>query len=173
MKRQEDTSGADFDGIVAEIRRFAERAESIDALQRFCVDLIARRLPWYNWTGFYMLDPEDQGMLVLGAFHGAATDHVRIPVTEGICGAAVAQGETVIVDDVSADPRYLACSIETQSEIVVPIRVGGKIVGEIDIDSHRLRAFDAGDRKFLEECAEVVGEFLAGQTREHARAASD
>src|SRR6202012_2238263 len=94
--------------------------------------LITDPLPHYNWVGFYMLDPHDETMLVLGPFHGAPTDHLRIPVTQGICGAAIAQEETVIVDDVAADPRYLSCSIETKSEIVVPIRANGSIVGEID-----------------------------------------
>ncbi|HEY1803533.1 MAG TPA: GAF domain-containing protein [Terracidiphilus sp.] len=150
----------DFNEIVSEIRRFAETADDFTSLQQFCVDLIAGRLLDYNWVGFYMLDPRDDSVLVLGPFHGAPTEHVRIPVTEGICGAAVAQGETVIVDDVAVDPRYLACSIETKSEIVVPIVVNGKIAGEIDIDSHKLNAFGADDRRFLEQCAEVWGRFL-------------
>lgn len=145
--------------ILAEIRQFSDTARDFSALQEFSVGLIAERLPHYNWVGFYILDPGDPNVLVLGPFHGAPTEHVRIPVTEGICGAAVAQGETVIVEDVAADPRYLSCSIETRSEIVVPIRVHGKIVGEIDIDSHDLNAFGAEDRSFLEACAEVFGEF--------------
>ena len=149
-----------FDNIVSEIRRSAKAAEDFESLQKFSVDLIAGRLPLYNWVGFYMLDPDDENTLVLGPFHGAPTEHVRIPVTEGICGAAVAQAETVIIDDVSADPRYLACSLETKSEIVVPIYVHGKIAGEIDIDSHELKAFGADDRRFLEECAVVLGSFL-------------
>ena len=146
--------------IVSEIRRFAATAKDFTSLQEFCVDVIAERLSHYNWVGFYMRDPGDENVLVLGPYRGAPTEHVRIPVTEGICGAAVAQGETVIVEDVSADPRYLACSLETRSEIVVPIRVGGKTVGEIDIDSHTINAFGADDRRFLEECAEVLGHFL-------------
>ncbi|HEY0161270.1 MAG TPA: GAF domain-containing protein [Edaphobacter sp.] len=149
-----------FQPVLAEIEAFARSAEDLASLQRFVVALIPSRLPYYNWTGFYMLDPEDPNTLVLGPFHGAPTTHVRIPVTEGICGAAVAQGETVIVDDVNADPRYLACSIETRSEIVVPIRANGKIIGEIDIDSHDLSAFREEDRAFLERCAEIVGAFV-------------
>ncbi len=124
------------------------------------VETIHAKLPQYNWVGFYMLDPADASMLVLGPFAGAETPHTRIPVTEGICGAAVAQGETVVVDDVSADPRYLSCSIETRSEIVVPIRAGGVIVGEIDIDSHTAAAFGAEDRAFVEQCAEIIGGYL-------------
>src|SRR5580692_8990715 len=150
-------ANATFDNIVSDIRSFAETANDFTSLQEFCVGVIAGRLSYYNWVGFYMLDPGDKNVLVLGPFRGAQTEHVRIPVTEGICGAAVAQGQTVIVEDVCGDPRYLACSIETRSEIVVPIRANGKIVGEIDIDSHKLNAFGAEDRAFLENCAEVLG----------------
>ena len=149
-----------FQEIVAEIRRFATKAKDFAALEEFSVGLIADRLPYYNWVGFYMLDPAGDDVLVLGPFRGAPTEHVRIPVTQGVCGAAVAQGETVIVDDVSSDPRYLACSIETKSEIVVPIRANGRIVGEIDIDSHDLAAFTAHDSEFLEQCAAIVGTFI-------------
>lgn len=136
----------------------ASSAES-ELLQQ-TADLIHTKLPAYNWVGFYMLDPSDSSMLVLGPFAGAATPHTRIPVTEGICGAAVAQGETVVVDDVNSDPRYLSCSIETKSEIVVPIRAHGKIIGEIDIDSHTAAAFGAEDRAFVERCAEILGGYF-------------
>ncbi len=133
---------------------------ALDHLLQRTVDRIHSDLPTYNWVGFYMLDPADSSMLVLGPFAGAATPHTRIPVTEGICGAAVAQGETVVVDDVNADPRYLSCSIETKSEIVVPIRVLGSIVGEIDIDSHSPAAFGGDDRVFVERCAQLIGRYL-------------
>src|SRR6202000_1263786 len=145
-----------FRDIVSEIRRFAERAEDLTSLQEFCVDITAARLPSYNWVGFYMLDPDDENMLVLGPFRGAPTEHIRIPVTQGICGAAVAQNDTVIVDDVHSDPRYLQCSLDTRSEIVVPIRVNDTVIGEIDIDSHNLAAFSTLDKEFLERCAAIV-----------------
>jgi GAF domain-containing protein len=146
--------------IASEIEEFARGMDDLAALERFTVELIASRLPAYNWVGFYMLDPDDAQMLELRAFVGAPTEHTRIPVSQGICGAAVAQGETIVVDDVHADPRYLACSIETRSEIVAPIRSDGKIVGEIDIDSHTAAAFDTEDRAFVERCAAVVGAFI-------------
>jgi GAF domain-containing protein len=149
-----------FAQILSEVRGFAESASDLVTLQRFIVTLIPERLPYYNWTGFYMLDPDDAETLVLGPFQGAPTEHVRIPVNQGICGAAVAQNDTVIVDDVNSDPRYLACSLETRSEIVVPIRVHGAVVGEIDIDSHEFAAFSARDKEFLERCAVVVGDFM-------------
>jgi GAF domain-containing protein len=99
-------------------------------------------------------------MLQLGPFVGESTPHVRIPVNQGICGAAVASGETVVVDDVASDPRYLSCSIQTKSEIVVPIYACGRVVGEIDIDSHQLAAFDELDRAFLHEVALIVAIYI-------------
>ena len=107
-----------------------------------------------------MLDPADPQMLVVGPYVGDPTPHVRIPVTQGICGAAVLSGETVIVDDVGSDPRYLSCSIATKSEIVVPIYASGSVVGEIDIDSHDPAAFKDEDRVFLEEVARIVGSYI-------------
>ena len=160
MVQDRDMANSTYPEILTEIEKAASTARTLEALQEFIVEIIPARLPHYNWTGFYMLDPDDSGTLVLGPFRGAATEHVRIPVTEGICGAAVAQEETVVIDDVNADPRYLACSIETKSEIVVPIRANGTIVGEIDIDSHQLAAFGHADREFLEQCAQIVGRFI-------------
>lgn len=149
-----------FGQILSQVKAYAETAPDLAALQNFIVEAITNYLPYCHWTGFYMLDPKDANVLVLGPFRGAPTEHVRIPVSQGICGAAVAQNQTVVVDDVSADPRYLACSLETKSEIVVPIRVDDTVVGEIDIDSHDLAAFSSGDEAFLEACAGIVGDFL-------------
>lgn len=159
-RAREDMPADSLSEIVARIREFSATAADVRALEEFTVEVIAR-LAHYDWVGFYMLDPGDADTLILGPFHGTPTQHVRIPVTEGICGAAVNQGATIVVDDVTVDPRYLACSLETRSEIVVPIRAQGKIVGEIDIDSHSPAAFGAQDRAFLEECAALIGEFVA------------
>ena len=146
--------------LLAQIEDFARTAPTAEALERFTVETLAARLANYNWVGFYMLAADDAQMLELGPYVGAPTTHMRIPVSEGICGAAVAQEQTIIVDDVRSDPRYLACSIETQSEIVAPVRVAGRIVGEIDIDSHQKAAFGPADRAFVERCAEIVGAYL-------------
>ena len=146
--------------LLSNIRSTAAASPSLEALQREIVTQIAQSLPYYSWTGFYMLDPADPETLVLGPFVGAPTPHVRIPVSQGICGAAVASGETVIVDDVAADPRYLSCSIETRSEIVVPIYAHGRVAGEIDIDSHDPAAFTEADGAFLEEVARIVGRYI-------------
>jgi GAF domain-containing protein len=151
---------AEMNSLLARIRELAAMAYDLDALESGIVEAIGARLPHYNWTGFYWLDPMDAETLVLGAFVGEPTPHVRIPVSQGICGAAAASGETVVVDDVHADPRYLSCSIKTKSEIVVPIRARGKVVGEIDIDSHSPAAFTEIDRGFVEETARIVGAFI-------------
>src|SRR5437016_2455950 len=108
----------------------------------------------YSWVGIYLVEGDD---LVLGPWKGPeATEHVRIPVGQGVCGAAAASGETEIVDDVNADPRYLACFPSTRSEIVVPIAHEGRVVGEIDIDSDRPAAFGEDDKAFLERVAELL-----------------
>ena len=115
----------------------------------------------YNWVGFYMLDESGpEPMLVLGPFVGSMTPHTRIPLNQGICGAAATTGKTVVVDDVNSDSRYLACSIETKSEIVVPVFARGKVVGELDIDSHYPAAFTPEDRELVEFCAVTVGKFI-------------
>ena len=125
-----------------------------DGVLRDVVDLLHDRFEHYSWLGIYLIDGDE---LVLGPWKGPeATEHVRIPVGQGICGASAASGETEIVDDVNADPRYLACFPSTRSEIVVPIVHEGHPVGEIDIDSDRPAAFGEADRSFLERVAALV-----------------
>jgi L-methionine (R)-S-oxide reductase len=157
---QSTTETSEQPAILSWLEGAIDQAPSTSGLLQQVADTIHARLSTYNWVGFYMLDPTDSTMLVLGPFAGAETPHTRIPVTEGICGAAVAQGETVVVDDVNSDPRYLSCSIETKSEIVVPIRAHGTIIGEIDIDSHTAAAFGGADRLFVERCAELIGSYF-------------
>jgi len=109
------------------------------------------RFPHYSWVGIYWVQGSE---LVLGPWKGpAATEHVRIPIGTGICGAAAASGRTEVVPDVTRDPRYLACFASTRSEIVVPIVAGGRVVGEIDIDADRVDAFSADDQRLLEAVA--------------------
>jgi len=111
----------------------------------------------YTWVGIYLLEGNE---LVLGPFRGKPSPHTRIPLGRGICGAAATSGSTIIVDDVNADPRYLACSIETKSEIVVPIKDGDRVLGEIDIDSDRPAAFTDRDRELLERAAALIAPVL-------------
>jgi L-methionine (R)-S-oxide reductase len=144
-----------------EITALAESAPSAKELMQGVCKLMHERMLKYSWVGFYMLEPGAKPpVLVLEAFVGAMTPHTRIPLNQGICGAAASSGKTIVVDDVSKDPRYLACSLETRSEIVVPIFIKGEVAGELDIDSHFSAAFGAEDQKFVQYCADVVGKKL-------------
>ena len=114
----------------------------------------------YNWVGFYLVDPADPGILVVGPFVGSFTPNARIPLDTGLCGAAATTKQTVIVADVTKDPRYLAGSSMVNSEIVVPILVGNKLAGELDIESYFANTFDKTEQEFAEACAKVVGKYL-------------
>ena len=152
--------------IRTEITELAQAVPTAHELMRSMAKLLHERMLKYNWVGFYMLEPGAQPpMLVLGAFEGAMTPHTRIPLNQGICGAAASSGQTVVVDDVSKDPRYLACSLETKSEIVVPVFVHGKVVGELDIDSHFPAAFTLEHQDLVQHCAMLVGKKLETSRR--------
>jgi L-methionine (R)-S-oxide reductase len=130
------------------VRADLAEAPGPEAAAQRVVDTLHERFPRYDWDGTD---------LVLGPWTGpAATEHVRIPIGTGVCGAAAASGKTEIVADVDADPRYLACFASTRSEIVVPIFSDGEVVGEIDIDGSDLDAFDETDARFLEEIAALL-----------------
>jgi L-methionine (R)-S-oxide reductase len=150
--------------VMREVDEAARAARSADELMNAICERLHQGMLKYNWVGFYMIE-EDAGerVLLLGRFVGSMTPHTRIQLNQGICGAAASTGKTVVVDDVNSDQRYLACSIETKSEIVAPIFVRGQVVGEIDIDSHFSAAFTADDRQLVEHCAELVGRRLEMQ----------
>ncbi|MCA0359678.1 MAG: GAF domain-containing protein [Armatimonadetes bacterium] len=110
-------------------------------------------LPTYDWSGIYRLEGET---LHLDAYVGAATDHTEIPVGVGVCGTAVAEDANQVIDDVRQLSNYLACSLHTRSEIVVLIRNGEDILGQIDIDGHQVGAFDKADETFLTELGDIL-----------------
>ena len=136
------------------IERILDRGGEADDVLRQVVEVLHDRCPHYSWVGIYLVEGSD---LVLGPWKGPqATEHVRIPIGQGICGTAAATGRTEVVDDVNADARYLACFPSTRSEIVVPIAYEGRVVGEIDIDSDEPAAFTEADRVFLERVAALI-----------------
>jgi len=143
--------------IIQSIQLAAAGAPDARTLMAETVALLQREQPRYNWVGIYLLEKD---VLVLGPFVGKPTPHTRIPLNQGICGAAASTGHTLIVEDVHADPRYLACSLETRSEIVVPITHDGQVLGEIDIDSDIPAAFTKEDRVLLEQVAEILARKL-------------
>jgi len=141
--------------IINQIQNLVDSDKPRDLVLKETARLLKEHFPKYNWVGFYLMDGEE---LALGPFVGKPSPHTRIKLDSGICGAAVRKEQTIIVPDVNTDSRYLACSLETKSEIVVPIRKGEKIVGEIDIDSDELDAFDEQDKGFLETVSQILSD---------------
>jgi L-methionine (R)-S-oxide reductase len=145
---------SDYTGALEAVDRIVNRESEADEVLRQIVDVLHDRFEHYSWVGIYLVE---EGDLVLGPWKGPqATDHVRIPIGQGVCGAAAASGKTEIVDEVAADERYLSCFPSTRSEVVVPIVYEGKVVGEIDIDSDMPAAFGRDDRALLERVATLI-----------------
>lgn len=107
-------------------------------------------VPHFNWTGIYLLEGDT---LYLGPYVGEPTEHTAIPVGRGVCGRAVAEERDLNIPDVTREENYLACSIKTKSELVVLIRPGGEIFGQIDIDSHFPDAFGPVEEELVREVA--------------------
>jgi L-methionine (R)-S-oxide reductase len=149
---------SDHTAALAAIRSAVATAPDAQRAMESTVQLLSKHLPYYTWSGIYLLDGNE---LVLGPFVGKPSPHTRIPLGRGICGAAAAEQATIIVDDVNADPRYLACSIDTKSEIVVPIMRDGEVLGELDIDSDQKAAFGGHDRDLLEQVATILAPRMA------------
>ena len=118
--------------------------------------LLWQHLPDINWAGFYKME---QGILVLGPFQGKPAC-IRIPVGKGVCGTAVAQNETQLVEDVHQFPGHIACDGASNSEIVVPLRKNGQILGVLDIDSPSFSRFTSEDKTGLERAAEIISFYL-------------
>ena len=148
------------DEVLKTIRHALDHEADARRAMEVTVATLKRSLPDYSWVGVYLLVSNE---LVLGPYVGKPSPHSRIPLGRGICGAAAAEKTTIVVDDVSADDRYLACSADTKSEIVVPIMRGGDVLGEIDVDSDRPAAFGAPDRVLLEAVAALLAERLGGR----------
>ncbi len=133
--------------IFKKLSSLVESGKTKDDVLKEVVALLKNNFSHYNWVGIYLMEGEE---LVLGPYLGMTSPHTRITLDKGICGAAAKQKKTIIVSDVSKDKRYLACTPETKSEIVVPIMKGDKPIGEIDVDSDTRAAFKHSDRDMLE-----------------------
>lgn len=151
----------DHEAVLAEVRVAIDRERDATEALRATVRVLQSRMADYTWVGVYLCHSNE---LVLGPFVGKPSPHTRIPLGRGICGAAASEKTTIIVDDVNEDPRYLACSVETRSEIVVPILSGGasnEVLGEIDVDSDRRAAFGPADKEMLEAIARLLAPRLS------------
>ena len=128
------------DDVIARLDELSRGGAPLERLLEEAVRGLHETDPRFHWTGIYELFEDD--MLRLGPFVGAPTDHVFIGVGNGVCGTAIAERRNMNVPDVREITNYLACSTETRSELVVLIRDGETIYGQIDLDSHRVAAFD-------------------------------
>jgi L-methionine (R)-S-oxide reductase len=157
------------DDLLQEFQTFAKTAPSTQSIMEHIAQRLHEKMTRYNWVGFYLVDPADPNVLLVGPFVGSFTPNARIPLSSGLCGAAARTGETVVVHDVSKDPRYLAGSPMVKCEIVVPIfekeiekkkekkNENKKLIAEFDIESYFSGTFTPADQRFVEACALLVG----------------
>ncbi len=149
-----------FEYLLTRCEKILSSEEDINiAMKEICI-LLDKKVPYYNWTGFYLADAQSR-MLHLGAYIGEETEHTKIAYGKGICGQAAETNETFLVPDVSLQGNYLACSIKTKSEIVIPVfSKKGDFIGELDIDSHQIDPFDAIDKEYLENICKALGDYF-------------
>jgi L-methionine (R)-S-oxide reductase len=146
--------------LLQEFQDYARTAPTAKAIMERVAQRLHEKMTRYNWVGFYLVDAADPGVLLVGPFVGSFTPNARIPLGTGLCGAAASSGQTVVVDDVSRDPRYLAGSPLVKCEIVVPIFVKNKLAAELDVESYFASTFNRAEQEFVEGCAAVVGKYL-------------
>jgi len=146
--------------LLREFQDFVLTASTAKSVMEHIAQRLHEKMTRYNWVGFYLVDPADPGILLVGPFVGSFTPNARIPLNTGLCGAAATSGETVVVHDVSKDPRYLEGSSMVKCEIVVPIFVKNKLAGELDVESYFASTFTQSEQDFVEACATIVGKYL-------------
>lgn len=146
--------------LLKEVKNIArQKISATKRLQEIC-DLLRSEIKTYDWVGFYVVNPEDKRELILGPFSGEPTEHVRIPFGKGICGQAAETKQTFIINDVAKESNYLSCNTQVRSEIVLPIFKDKEIMGELDLDSHTVAAFEKDDEDFLREVSKIVSKIL-------------
>lgn len=150
--------------LVKRLQEMRDEGYLSDAILREAVKSIEAADERFNWVGVYLLNPEEN-VLWLHNYIGEPTEHAKIPVGQGVCGTAVAEAKNQNVPDVTAVENYLACSPKTRSELVVLIRAGDEILGQIDIDSHQQAAFTAEDEAAIQLVADKLAEALMAERR--------
>jgi len=141
-------------------RQFASTAANTAALMKHISQRLHDDLTRYNWVGFYLLDQDDPGVLVVGPYVGSFSPIERIPINKGLCGAAATMRQTVLVNDVAADPRYLSGFAMVKANMVVPIFAGKEFVAELDVESYFTNTFTRAEQTFAEDIAALVGKYM-------------
>ncbi|MCW5933235.1 MAG: GAF domain-containing protein [Fimbriimonadia bacterium] len=144
------------EAILKEAAGILSASEPLGARLQRLMNWLREQFDSYHWVGIYWLEGD---MLTLGPFAGPPTEHTRIRVGQGVCGTAVAEHANQIVEDVRQRENYLACNLETRSEIVVLIRnAKGVILGQIDVDGTEVGGFDSSDEAFLSALTEQIAQ---------------
>lgn len=154
----------DENELIGELQEMRDDGYLSDALLRHAVKKIATSDDRFDWVGVYLLN-EDDNELWLHNYVGIPTEHSKIPVGQGICGMAVAEKKNINVPDVTQVENYLACDPEVQAEIVVLIRAGDQVFGQIDIDSEEKGAFKDQDEESLQLVADKLAEQIMAERR--------
>jgi L-methionine (R)-S-oxide reductase len=141
--------------ILQEVKKIISKEDGKETVLLEITQLLKTEVYHYDWVGFYILNKKTD-QLELGPYSGKATEHTQIPIGKGVCGQVAVSNATMIVQDVSQMENYISCSIDVQSEIVVPIIKNGKFVAEIDIDSHSPAPFTEDDKFLLEEICKLL-----------------
>jgi len=145
-----------FENMVEEVETIVSQKGARDEVLLKVCEFLQDQITYYDWVGFYLVDPNAARELVLGPYVGEATDHTRISFGQGICGQAAETEETFVIQDVSKEDNYLACGMSVKSEIVVPVFKDGLVVAELDIDSDTLEPFTEEDKVAMEKVAGLV-----------------
>ena len=146
--------------LLKEFSAYAQTAPNVSALMTHISQRLHDHLARYNWVGFYLVDQTDPGMLVVGPYVGSFSPNVRIPINKGLCGAAAMTRQTVVVNDMANDPRYLSGSEIVKANLVVPIFAGKELAAELDIESYFTNTFTKAEQTFAESIAVIVGKFM-------------
>lgn len=149
----------DYIKLIQKIEFIIASGKERDEILLSICKLLKNNVYHYDWVGFYLLDNQES-MLILGSYCGKPTVHTMIPVGKGVCGQVAENKKLKIVQDVSMEGNYIACSLNVQSEIVVPILKDGNFVAEIDIDSHSTAPFTSEDVKFLTSICQKLSVFF-------------
>ena len=148
-----------YEELLEEFEAYGRSADGVKSLMQHISQCLHEGTARYNWVGFYLMEVPTFKALMLGPHVGSFKPTLRIPLDKGLCGAAATSGETVVVNNVGADPRYLGSDL-VKSNIVAPIFVKNRVVAELCIESYFADTFTASEQKFIESCAALVGRYM-------------
>ncbi|ATH73287.1 GAF domain-containing protein [Bacillus altitudinis] len=160
VEKQSGDPSKDYQLLIKQVEAITDGEPDLIANLANAAALLYHSLPEVNWAGFYLAKG---GELVLGPFNGLPAC-VRIPSGKGVCGTAFATGDVQRIADVHAFPGHIACDAASQSEIVIPLKVNGQIIGVLDIDSPVKDRFNEVDETYLVQFTEVLQHALSAST---------